>query len=180
MGNAVQNKSVVVEYNSAVVRCGSVAVISHTGPTVVSFILPTATSTSLHARILPNARQVHMYMRCQLLQLAQLAMPIYLWSLFDPGTGSITLQRSHQLKTRNNQKHVNVNSVKGFRTGISTVISVPSSSSTLHSRCPFFPTTAESTWSVPDRRIPRPVRRRLRNRISLDIVNSSSSRDDLC
>ena len=30
MGNSVQNKSVVVEYNSVVVRCWSAAVISHT------------------------------------------------------------------------------------------------------------------------------------------------------
>jgi len=55
-------------------------------------------------------------------------------------------------------------------TGRSTVMSVPSSSSTLHSRCPFFPTDAESTWSVAVRRIPRFVRRKLKNRIKRDIV----------
>jgi len=35
MGNPVQNKSAVVEYNCAVVRCVSVVVISHTGITDV-------------------------------------------------------------------------------------------------------------------------------------------------
>ena len=59
------------------------------------------------------------------------------------------------------------------RTGMSTVMSVPSSSSTLHSRCPFLPTVGESTWSA--LRIPRPVRRRLRNRINLDIAVSRYS-----
>jgi len=62
------------------------------------------------------------------------------------------------------------------QTGRSTLISVPSSSSTLHSRCPFFTTAAESTWSAaPALRIPRPVRRRLRNRISLDIASPTVS-----
>ena len=60
--------------------------------------------------------------------------------------------------------------MKNFRTGRSTVMSVPSSNSTLHSRCPFFPTAAESIWSAADRCIPRPVRRRLRNRINRDIA----------
>jgi len=57
-----------------------------------------------------------------------------------------------------------------FRTGSWTVKSVPSSNSTLHSRHPFF-WMVTASWSVPVLRIPRFVRRKLRNRIIFDIAN---------